>query len=66
VSRVRWAVGLFLRGDPLGIDVPIAYTVAKENEVRNLRLLGEGSVGGLPVAAVRAQLIVPWGGRWAG
>jgi V/A-type H+/Na+-transporting ATPase subunit C len=66
VSRVRWAVGLFLRGDPLGIDVPIAYTVAKENEVRNLRLLGEGAVGGLPVAAVRAQLIVPWGGRWAG
>jgi hypothetical protein len=34
--------------------------------VRNLRLLGEGAVGGLPVAAVRAQLIVPWGGRWAG
>jgi V/A-type H+-transporting ATPase subunit C len=64
--RVRWAVGRFLRGDPLGLDVPIAYAVAKENEVRNLRLLGEGAVGGLPEAALRAQLIVPWGGRWDG
>jgi vacuolar-type H+-ATPase subunit C/Vma6 len=66
-SRVRWAVGLFLRGDPLGLDIPIAYMVAKENEVRNLRLLGEGAAGGLPAAAVRAQLIIPWGGgRWDG
>jgi V/A-type H+-transporting ATPase subunit C len=64
MSRVRWAVGLFLRGDPLSFDVPIAFTVAKENEVRNLRLLGEGVAGGLPTAALRAQLIVPWGGRW--
>lgn len=67
VSRVRWAVGLFFRGDPLGLDVPVAYTVAKENEVRNLRLAGEGAAGGLPAAAVRAQLIVPLGGgRWDG
>lgn len=66
-SRVRWAVGLFLRGDPLGLDIPIAYTVAKENEVRNLRLLGEGAAGGLPAAALRTQLIIPWnGGRWDG
>jgi V/A-type H+/Na+-transporting ATPase subunit C len=64
LSRVRWAVGLFLRGDPLSFDVPIAFTVAKENEVRNLRLLGEGAAGGLPAATLRAQLIVPWGGRW--
>ena len=64
VSRVRWAVGLFVRGDPLSFDVPIAFTVAQENEVRNLRLVGEGVAGGLPPAAIRAQLIVPWGGRW--
>jgi vacuolar-type H+-ATPase subunit C/Vma6 len=61
-SRVRWAVGLFLRGDPLGLDIPVAYSVAKENEVRNLRLLGEGAAGGLPAPALRAQLIIPWGG----
>jgi V/A-type H+-transporting ATPase subunit C len=64
VRRVRWAVGLFLRGDPLGVDVPIAYTVAQQNEVRNLRLLGEGAAGGMPASALRAQLIVPWDGRW--
>ena len=63
-SRVRWAVGLFLRGDPLGLDVPIAFTVALVNEVRNLRLLGESAAGRLSTAAVRPQLIVPWGGRW--
>jgi V/A-type H+/Na+-transporting ATPase subunit C len=67
VSRVRWAVGLFLRGDPLGLDVPIAFTIAKENEVRNLRLIGEGTDGGLSAAALRAQLIIPSSaGRWAG
>jgi V/A-type H+-transporting ATPase subunit C len=65
--RVRWAVGLFHRGDPLGLDVPVAYTVAKENEVRNLRVLGESAAGGLPQAAVRSELIVPFGdGRWDG
>jgi V/A-type H+-transporting ATPase subunit C len=62
VSRVRWAVGLFVRGDPLSFDVPIAFTVAQENEVRNLRLVAEGVAGGVPAAALRAQLIVPWGG----
>jgi V/A-type H+-transporting ATPase subunit C len=66
VRRVRWAVGRFLTGDPLGIDIPIAYTAAKENEVRNLRLLGEGAAGGVPTSALRAQLIVPWDGRWDG
>ncbi len=66
-GRVRWAVGLFLRGDPLGLDVPIAFTVAKENEVRNLRLIGEGADHGLPAATRRAQLIIPPGaGRGAG
>jgi len=64
VSRVRWAVRLFVRGDPLSFDVPIAFTVAQENEVRNLRLIAEGVAGGVPAAALRAQLIVPWGGRW--
>jgi vacuolar-type H+-ATPase subunit C/Vma6 len=64
MSRVRWAVGLFVRGDPLSFDVPIAFTVAQENEVRNLRLVAEGVAGGVPAAVLRAQLIVPWGGRW--
>lgn len=63
-TRVRWAVRLFVRGDPLGFDVPIAFAVAQENEVRNLRLAGEGATGALSPAALRTQLIDPWGGRW--
>jgi V/A-type H+/Na+-transporting ATPase subunit C len=65
VSRVRWAVGLFHRGDPLSLDVPIAFIVAKNNEVRNLRLLAESVSGGLSPAVIRAHLIVPWEERWA-
>jgi V/A-type H+/Na+-transporting ATPase subunit C len=66
IARVRWAVGLFLRGDPLELDVPVAYTVAKENEVRNLRLLGEDG-GRTPAAELRTQLVLPWRGeRWDG
>ncbi|MDH3754682.1 MAG: V-type ATPase subunit [Acidimicrobiia bacterium] len=37
----RNAIGLFGRGDPLGIAIPIAFTYAKECEARNLRLLGK-------------------------
>jgi V/A-type H+-transporting ATPase subunit C len=63
--RVRWAVGLFLRGDPLGLDIPVAYTTAKENEVRNLRLLVEESGGRTPAAELRMRLLLPWSdGPW--
>ena len=65
IARVRWAVKLFLVGDPLGLDVPVAYTVAKENEVRNLRLLGEEADGSVPAGAVRTRLVLPLaGGEW--
>lgn len=57
---VRRAVSLLWSGDPLGIDVPIAYVVAKENEVRNLRLLGYGAERGVPVDALRELLVPPW------
>jgi len=64
--RVRWALRLFLSGDPLGIDVPIAYTVAKENETHNLRLVAEGAAEGEPAQAVRTRLLLVDGeGRWA-
>jgi V/A-type H+/Na+-transporting ATPase subunit C len=67
IARVRWAVGLFLVGDPLGLDIPVAFTVAKENEVRNLRLLGEEAGAATTAAAARPRLILPWGGaRWGG
>jgi V/A-type H+/Na+-transporting ATPase subunit C len=65
-ARVRWALRLFLTGDPLGVDVPIAYTVANENEARNLRLVADGAADEEPADAVRARLLLPdRSGRWA-
>jgi V/A-type H+-transporting ATPase subunit C len=60
LSRVRWAVSLFLRGNPLGLDIPVAYTTAKENEVRNLRLLVEAGGGHGSTAELRMRLLLPW------
>ena len=65
-ARVRWALRLFLSGDPLGIDVPIAYTVGNENETHNLRLVAEGAAEGEPAQTVRPRLLLANGdGRWA-
>jgi vacuolar-type H+-ATPase subunit C/Vma6 len=55
--RVRDAVALFFRGDPLGVDIPIAYAAARENEARNLRLVGDGAARGLDPERVRSRLI---------
>jgi V/A-type H+-transporting ATPase subunit C len=66
VARVRWALRLFLSGDPLGVDVPIAYTVANENEARNLRLVADSAAGDASAEAVRARLVLSDSGeRWA-
>ena len=62
VRRTKDAVGLFATGDPLGVDVPIAYAVSKETEARNLRLIGEGAARGLDPERVRARLLVLDGG----
>jgi len=59
-AAVRRAISLLWSGDPLGIDVPIAFVLAKENEVRNLRLLGYGAERGVPVDALRELILVPW------
>jgi V/A-type H+/Na+-transporting ATPase subunit C len=53
------AASLFTTGDPLAIDVPIAFTAAKESEARNLRLLGEASVRGIDAEDVRRELLWP-------
>lgn len=50
------AVSRFVRGDPLGFDVPLAFTFAKEAEVRNLRLIGRGLVHHLPMTDVEDRL----------
>ncbi|MGD2061226.1 MAG: V-type ATPase subunit, partial [Acidimicrobiia bacterium] len=50
------AISRFVRGDPLGFDIPLAFTFAKEAEVRNLRLIGRGLVHHLPMADVEDRL----------
>lgn len=56
------ATALFVAGDPLAIDVPLAFTAATQVEARNLRLLGEAAVRGIGPEIVRAELVWP-GGR---
>ncbi len=53
------AVGLFRRGDPLGISIPIAFSWAKECEARNIRLVGRALVHRLPLNEVEEELF-PW------
>jgi vacuolar-type H+-ATPase subunit C/Vma6 len=53
------AAALFVTGDPLAIDVPVAFTAAKQIEARNLRLLGEASVRGIDTETVRRELLWP-------
>lgn len=48
----------FVTGDPLGFDIPLAYTFAKEAEVRNLSLVGRGLVHGIPISEVEESLEV--------
>ncbi|HEY6888160.1 MAG TPA: V-type ATPase subunit, partial [Solirubrobacter sp.] len=55
--RFEAAAALFLAGDPLSIDVPIAFTAAKRSEARNLRLLGEASARGIHPDTVRRELL---------
>jgi len=58
-SRVSRRLRRFLTGDPLGIDMPMAFATAKETEARNLRILGEVAVGGVDADVARARLVVP-------
>jgi vacuolar-type H+-ATPase subunit C/Vma6 len=57
--RIAEAAALFRIGDPLTLDVPIAFTAAKQSEARNLRLLGEASVRGIHPEVVRRELLWP-------
>jgi len=61
-QAVADATALFVTGDPLAIDIPLASTTATEVEARNLRLLGEAAVRGIAPEVVRAELLWP-GGR---
>jgi vacuolar-type H+-ATPase subunit C/Vma6 len=58
-SRIEASVALFVTGDPLSIDVPIAFTAAQRSEAHNLRLLGEAGARGIHVETVRRELLWP-------
>jgi vacuolar-type H+-ATPase subunit C/Vma6 len=58
-NGVADAAALFLTGEPLSIDIPLAFTAAKETEARNLRLLGEAAARGIPAQVVRHELLWP-------
>lgn len=58
-ARVKSRTRLFLSGNPLGIDLPLAFATAKETEARNLRVLGAGAVDGSDMHVVRARLLLP-------
>jgi vacuolar-type H+-ATPase subunit C/Vma6 len=51
------AVALFVAGDPLAIDVPIAFMAAKRTEARNLRLLGEAAARAIDPEIIRHELL---------
>jgi V/A-type H+-transporting ATPase subunit C len=52
-----WALHHFSTGDPLGAAVPVAYLFAKDNEVRNLRLLTVAAGRRLPADVVASHMI---------
>ena len=57
-ATARAGTALFVDGDPLGFDIPVAFTFAKEMEMRNLRLIGRAVTHGLPAAEVAELLEV--------
>lgn len=57
-AREADAFRLFRDGDPLGIDIPLAYSVAKQTEARNLRLVAEAAARRRDAGDVRAELVL--------
>lgn len=58
VAVVRMAQAR-LRGDPLGLGVPVGYLWVKEVEGRNLRLIARAHVHGLDPGDVEERVVVP-------
>ncbi len=56
-AMAQEAVGLFAKGDPLGIAIPVAFAWTKESEARNLRLIGRGVVHAIPSDVIERELI---------
>jgi len=50
-------ISMFFR-DPLGIAIPLGYIWAKENEMRNLRIIARCKARGLSAEQIREELIL--------
>jgi V/A-type H+/Na+-transporting ATPase subunit C len=53
------AAALFATGNPLAIDVPLAFSAAAQAQAANLRLLGEATVRGISAEVIRRELLWP-------
>jgi V/A-type H+/Na+-transporting ATPase subunit C len=54
----RTCVKMFYRGDPLGIAIAIGYIWLKYNECINIRLIARGVAFGMPLNAIREELVL--------
>lgn len=52
-----FASGLYIKGDPLSISIPLAFINFKENEINNLRLIGQAIRFGFSIDLVKKELI---------
>lgn len=57
-ALTRLAVSFWWAEDPSGIGAPVAFVWAKENEARNLRILGIGGDDRVPPQLLRDRLVV--------
>ncbi len=48
---------LYIKGNPLSISIPLAFINFKENEVKNLRLIGKAASFGIAKDLIRGELI---------
>lgn len=55
-AMIKAQTGLYL-GDPLGIDIVVAYLAMKYNEVKNLRLIARSKQLGIPRDRVRQEMV---------
>lgn len=52
-----FCANLYIRGNPLSISIPLAFISFKENEIKNLRLIGKAVSFGIAKDLIRGELI---------
>lgn len=53
----QYSLRLYRQGDPLSMSIPLGFINFKENEINNLRLIGESLYFGIPKDAIKNELI---------